>query len=257
MDRISNTFSRLRQTGSTGFVPFSLAGFPTVSASKDIFTKLSEGDILEFGYPFSDPVADGPMIQFAASQAIKNGISMDSALEMIGELRSTTQTPIIFFSYFNPIHKYGRDRFVSKARECGVDGLLIVDLPFEETRWLKPQAEKQGLAWIYLVAPTTPDHRIKRMDDDGSGFIYYVSVLGVTGARTDLPPEVASRCEQIRSMIKLPLVVGFGISNPAQAAWLKPHVDGVVVGSAILEKIKQNKLDELNSWMKEMKTALA
>jgi tryptophan synthase alpha chain len=257
MDRISKTFDKLRKQGRTGFVPFSVAGFPDIDTSKEVFLKLAEADVLEFGFPFSDPVADGPVIQNASIQAIRSGITMDKALDMISHIRQRTETPIIFFSYFNPIHKYGPERFVARAKEAGVDGVLIVDLPPEETRWLKPLTDKAGIAWIYLITPTTPDSRIKAMDEQGSGFLYYVSVTGVTGARSALPPDLALKCEKIRSSTRLPLVVGFGVSNPEQAAWLKPCVDGVVVGSAIIARLQQgDTISELGQWMTDMKAVL-
>jgi tryptophan synthase alpha chain len=257
MNRISRTFEKLREQGRTGFVPFSVAGFPDIDTSKEVFLKLCEADVLEFGFPFSDPVADGPVIQKAAVQAIRSGITMDKALDMIADIRSRTETPIIFFSYFNPIHKYGPERFVARAQEAGVDGVLMVDVPPEEARWLKPLTDKAGIAWIYLITPTTPDSRIKMMDEQGSGFLYYVSVTGVTGARNALPPDLALKCEKIRSSTRLPLVVGFGVSNPEQAAWLKPCVDGVVVGSAIIARLQQgDTVADLSRWVADMKAVL-
>jgi tryptophan synthase alpha chain len=257
MERIARTFRALREQGRTGFIPFSVAGYPDIDSSLEILLKLAEGDVLEFGFPFSDPVADGPVIQNAALQAIQKGISVDKALDMIAHIRDRSDTPIVFFSYFNPIHKYGADRFVARAREAGLDGVLLVDLPLEESHWLKPLTDKAGIAWIYLVTPTTPSSRIKAMDEQGSGFLYYVSVTGVTGARNALPHDLAHTCDSIRSSTKLPLVVGFGVSGPEQAAWLKPCVDGVVVGSAIVSRIQNGgTVDDLGRWMTDMKAAL-
>lgn len=257
MERISRTFDTLREHGRTGFVPFSVAGYPDIETSREILLKLAEADVLEFGFPFSDPVADGPVIQHAAIQAIRNGITVDKALDIIAHIRQRTDTPIVFFSYFNPIHKYGTERFVSRAREAGLDGVLVVDLPLEESTWLKPLTDKAGIAWIYLITPTTPQARIKAMDEQGSGFLYYVSVTGVTGERSALPPDLVLTCEKIRSSTRLPLVVGFGVSNPEQAAWLKPCVDGVVVGSAIVSRIQNgDTVNELGCWMEDMRAAL-
>ncbi|HMK35890.1 MAG TPA: tryptophan synthase subunit alpha [Desulfomonilaceae bacterium] len=257
MERIAETFETLGQQGKTGFVPFSLAGYPDMEKSREILLKLAEADVLELGFPFSDPVADGPVIQKAAARAISSGVTMDKALDVAAYIRERTNTPMIFFSYFNPIHKYGPDRFVARAKEAGLDGVLVVDLPMEESRWLKPMTDKAGIAWIYLITPTTPDSRIKSMDEQGSGFLYYVSVTGVTGARTALPQDLAFTCEKIRSFTRLPLVVGFGVSNPQQAAWLKPCVDGVVVGSEIISRIQNGStMNELGRWMTEMKSAL-
>jgi len=259
MERIQRTYEKLRSNDETGFIPFSVAGYPDCEHSLKVFHKLADagGDILEFGYPFSDPVADGPVIQKAASQAIRNGINMDRALDMIGEIRDRSDIPIIFFSYFNPIHRYGQERFADRAKECGVDGVLIVDLPLEETSWLKPVTDRAGLAWIFLATPTTPAERIKSMSRQGSGFLYYVSVTGVTGARSKLPEDLASKCSEVRDLTDLPLAVGFGVSRAEQASWLRPHVDSVVVGSAIVSRLEQgDTLDELGSWLTGIKDAL-
>ncbi len=255
MNSITKTFDKLKAQSKTAFVPFSVAGYPDIDKSTKVFKKLCSADVIEFGFPFSDPIADGPVIQAAATGAIKAGVSMDKAFGMIRELRRHSATPIVFFSYFNPIHKYGVERFVSEAKAAGVNGVLIVDLPMEESRWLKPLTDEAGMAWINLITPTTPTERVKQLDAHGSGFLYYVSVLGVTGARAALPDDLAERCRRIRDCAKLPLVVGFGISTPEQAAMLKGHVDGVVVGSAIVSKIS-NGLGDLDGWLKSMKESL-
>ncbi len=257
-DRIDITFDALKRSNRVGFVPFSVFGHPNKVVSKDIFLDLAEADLVEFGFPFSDPTADGPVIQQAAVDAIRNGINMDDALDTMGEIRSKTSAPFIFFSYFNPIHKYGTERFVKRAAEVGFDGLLIVDLPLEETHHLKPLSDKEGLAWIYLITPTTTKDRIKRMDEAGTGFLYYVSVTGVTGVRQDLPTDLTDRCNEIRDACSLPLVVGFGISGAVQASQLKKHVDGVVAGSSIVKMISEENYGlKLKSFVQEMKEALS
>jgi tryptophan synthase alpha chain len=258
MERISEKFKLLQENGITAFIPFSVAGFPDPEKSLEIFLKLAEGDVLEFGFPFSDPVADGPVIQAASTEAIRNGITMDKALDMIREIRRRSDVPIIFFSYFNPIHSYGPERFVSRAKACGVDGVLVVDLPLNEARWLKPLTDKANLAWIYLATPTTPDFRIQKMDQDGSGFLYYVSVTGVTGTRGSLPSGLSQKCEHVRQICRLPVAVGFGISSPQQASLLRPHVDGVVVGSEIISRVQRgDSVADIGEWVKEMKAALS
>jgi len=257
--RIQRAFESLKNKEETAFIPFSVAGFPDPERSLEIFLKLAEcgGDVLELGFPFSDPVADGPVIQKAATAAIRSGITMDRALDMIAAIRDRSDIPIIFFSYFNPIHKYGPERFTARAKEAGVDGLLIVDLPLEEAGMLKPHAEKADLAWIFLATPTTPPERILRMDNEGSGFLYYVSVTGVTGARNALPVGLASTCSEVRNLCRLPLAVGFGVSDAGQAAWLRPHVDGVVVGSAIVSRVENgDSLEDLGTWLNGIKAAL-
>jgi tryptophan synthase alpha chain len=257
MERIANAFKKLADNGKTAFIPFSLAGYPNRERSLEIFLKLAEfGDVVEFGFPFSDPVADGPVIQLAACEAIRNGITMDGAFEMIREIRHQRDTPIIFFSYFNPIHKYGVEKFAAKAKECGVDGVLIVDVPLEEASWLKPATDAAGIAWINLATPTTPEPRIKLMNNDGSGFLYYVSRTGVTGADGGLPPDLAFQCEKLRKLSRFPVAVGFGITTPADARALKEHVDGIVVGSAILSMVQNGcSSEELDEWLKNMAEA--
>lgn len=259
MERIHRTFERLRESGETALIPFSVAGYPDYETSREVFLTLARcgGDIIEFGFPFSDPVADGPVIQKAASEAIRGGITMDSALNMVAQIRSQTDAPIIFFSYFNPIMKYGVEKFARRGRECGLDGVLVVDVPLEESYWLKPVVDAAGLAWIFLATPTTPADRVDAMCREGSGFIYYVSVTGVTGARQSLPQNLAAECSSIRESVNLPLAVGFGVSTAQQAAWLKPHVDGVVVGSAIVSRIGEGMSpDALGEWLGGLKEAL-
>lgn len=259
MERINRAFTALLKRREKAFIPFSVAGYPDCETSLQVFHTLASngGDILEFGFPFSDPVADGPVIQQAATEAIRNGITMDKALNMIGNIREKSDIPLIFFSYFNPIHKYGIERFTARAKECGVDGVLVVDLPLEETLWMKPVTDRAGLAWIFLATPTTPNDRIEKMSKEGSGFLYYVSVTGVTGARTSLPEDLASKCSEVKRLSSLPLAVGFGVSNSEQANWLRPHVDGVVVGSAIVSRLaKGESPDKLGSWLQGIKSAL-
>jgi len=259
MERIRNTFERLREANRTAFIPFSVAGYPDVEQSREVFLSLARAgaDILEVGLPFSDPIADGPVIQKASGQAIANGMNLDLCLETVAWLRERIDTPMVLMGYFNPIHRYGTKKFAAKAKECGIDGVLMVDVPLEESRVLKPVTDAAGLAWIYLATPTTPLPRVLQMDRDGSGFLYYVSVTGVTGARSALPAEIIERLDQIRMRCTLPLAVGFGVSAPEQASWLAPHVDGVVVGSALISRLENGDgLDGLEVWVREMKGSL-
>jgi len=259
MERLKQKFADLRSLGETAFIPFSVAGYPDEKTSMKIFLKMAHcgGDVIEFGFPFSDPVADGPAIQKAAAMSIRNGMTMDRSLDMCAGIRQQTDIPIIFFSYFNPIHKYGTEKFASRAKESGVDGVLLVDLPLEETCWLKPVTDKAGLAWTFLVTPTTPLERVRSMSQQGSGFLYYVSVTGVTGARSALPDDLSSKCAEVKALSRLPLAVGFGVSTPSQASFLRPHVDGVVIGSAIINRAGNGgSMAELGAWLKEIKAAL-
>jgi tryptophan synthase alpha chain len=256
MERIEKVFNRLRQRGQTAFIPFSVAGYPDMEKSLEVFLSLTRyGDILEFGFPFSDPTADGPVIQKASYQAINKGMTMDKAFLMVTEIRKRSEIPIVFFSYFNPIRNYGVKRFAARAAECGIDGVLVVDVPLTETQWLKPFTDKEGLAWINLATPTTSEDKLRKMDQQGSGFLYYASVTGVTGARDSLPGDLVARCRKIRQACALPVAVGFGISRPEHAAELKDNVDGVVVGSAIISQIERAGVADVN-WLRAMKSAL-
>jgi len=258
METIAKTFEKLNREGKTAFVPFSVAGYPDFRASLEIFHKLAQsGDVLEFGFPFSDPIADGPVIQLAAGEAIRKGMTMDGAFEMLREIRGRSDTPLIFFSYFNPIHKYGAEKFADRARNSGVNGVLIVDLPLEESHLLKPATDAAGLAWINLATPTTPKPRIDRMNSEGSGFLYYVSRTGVTGAGGGLPRDLAQNCQKLRQMSRLPVAVGFGISTPEDAEQLKDHADGIVVGSAILSLVGNGRSSgEIDEWLEDMARAI-
>jgi tryptophan synthase alpha chain len=194
-------------------------------------------DILEVGVPFSDPTADGPVIQAASQAALKSGATLANVIDLVGELRSGVEIPLVLFSYYNPIFSMGCATFAKRAAEAGVDGVLVVDLPAEEAGELRIETAPAGIAFISLVAPTTGGDRIRKVVKSASGFIYYISVTGVTGTRGPEMDETRKNMGTIRTLTKLPVVVGFGVSTPEQARQIGSMADGVVVGSAFVKLI--------------------
>ena len=197
------------------------------------------------GIPFSDPLADGPTIQAASNRAVQHGVHLPEVLKLAGEIRRDTDIPLILMGYYNPILQYGLERTAKEAAALGVDGFIIPDLPPEEAGPWRVAAAKAGVAAIFLAAPTSGAGRIKHTGQITRGFMYYVSVTGITGARTELPPELITALKEVRSLVKCPLAVGFGISTPEQVKWLAPYVDGIVVGSAIVQRVAKLKGPEL------------
>ena len=223
-------------------MPFIVAGDPDLDTTKRLVLELEArgADLIELGVPFSDPMADGPANQRALARGLSAGASLAAILAMVSELRASTQIPLILYGYFNPIFHYGCDRLCADAARAGIDGLLVVDLPVEEAGELRRPARANGLDLIYLLAPTTPVERSRRIAKSASGFLYYVSVTGVTGARASLDADLGAHMREIRSVTNLPVGVGFGISTPAQAAAVAAVADAVVVGSAITLLIESN-----------------
>jgi tryptophan synthase alpha chain len=242
-NRFDIRFSEVNKYGSKALVGFVCAGDPDLSRSLELIEAMCASglDVLELGIPFSDPTADGPVIQRAASRAINAGMNLTKALEFTVRLRKVTEIPIILFSYYNPIFRYGAEPFYRDALSAGVDGVLVVDLPHEESAELTSCWKKDGtFSLIRLIAPTTPKGRKKEIADHGSGFLYLVSKTGVTGSAGLDIPSVRSYVDEVRSVTALPLCVGFGINEPHQAHELAPFVDGVVIGSAFERTIEAN-----------------
>jgi tryptophan synthase alpha chain len=238
-NRLDDLFARLRAEGRTAMIAYITGGDPTLAASAKLALAMEDAgvDILELGVPFSDPLADGATIQAAAGRALEAGASVAGILDLIREIRTTSQIPIVLFAYLNPVYVYGFEKFQIDALEAGADGLLLLDLPPQEAARNAELAASKYLRSIRLIAPTTPAERLKEITDAAEGFIYYVSREGVTGEQTSLSADIAERVEAIRSLTKVPVAVGFGISNPGQAATVAGLADGVVVGSAIVRKI--------------------
>lgn len=246
MSRIAKKFEQLKAENKKGLVTFVTAGDPSIEASQNVLQNLpaAGADFIEIGMPFSDPMADGPAIQDSSLRALANGMDLKGTLTMLKEFRNQDQdTPVILMGYFNPIYKYGCDNFVTDAKAAGADGLIIVDLPPEEDEELRVPAQKAGLDLIRLVTPTTIGTRLDTVLENASGFLYYVSIAGVTGTKSANVGEVGAHIEQIKQKTDLPVAVGFGIKTPDDAANMSKIADAVVVGSAIVENMKQNQED--------------
>jgi tryptophan synthase alpha chain len=222
-------------------IAYITGGDPTLSASAQIAIEMEKAgvDLIEIGIPFSDPLADGATIQMAAGRALASGASVPGIIDLVREIRKTSQIPIVLFAYLNPVYIYGFEKFQTDAIAAGADGLLLLDLPPQEAARNNELLSDHGLKAIRLIAPTTPPERLKEITDASEGFIYYVSREGVTGEQTTLSTDIAERVAAIRALTEVPVAVGFGISNPEQAATVAGLADGVVVGSAIVRRIAE------------------
>jgi len=242
MNRIVAKFAQLKSAGKKGLVVYIGAGDPHLLATHDLALAFDKAgvDVLELGVPFSDPLADGLVNQLAAQRGLESGTTPPKLLETITTIRKQSQIPIVLYIYFNLIHKVGLEKFISDAAKAGVDGLLVLDLPPEESDNYEALMKQAGLCHIYLVAPTTPEDRTALIVKRGAGFIYYISREGVTGMQTSVASNLASQIAKIRAHTSLPIAVGFGISNPAQAKTVAAEADGCVVGSAIVNQIAEH-----------------
>src|ERR1700726_4346147 len=241
--RIDARFAELKKQGRSAFITFLMAGDPDPSTSLDIIKALPKAgaDIIEIGMPFTDPMADGPSIQAAGLRALKAGMTLKKTLEMVrGFRKGDSTTPLVLMGYYNPIYIYGVDKFLSDARTAGVDGLIIVDLPPEEDAELCLPALKAGLNFIRLATPTTDDKRLPTVLTNTSGFVYYVSITGITGAAAPDAQKVTAAVARIKRHTTLPVCVGFGVRTAAHARAIAAGADGVVVGSALVEAVRQS-----------------
>lgn len=242
MNRINETFKRLKKEGKTAFIPYVTAADPDMETSKKIVRALTTAgaDIIELGIPFSDPLADGPTIQKAVRRSLKNHCSVKKVFDMVKELRREICVPFVFMTYYNIIYNYGLDRFVKSAKSNGADGVIVADLSMEESSELIRLADKEDFCVIMLTAPTTSVARFKKIASKSRGFVYYVSLTGVTGARKELSGELRKDIKRLSEITRKPVCVGFGISTPAQAEEIKSVSDGIIVGSAIIKVIEKN-----------------
>ncbi|MFV3367102.1 tryptophan synthase subunit alpha [Pseudomonas sp. NY15435] len=242
MSRLQTRFAELKEQNRAALVTFITAGDPGYSTSLDILKGLPEAgaDVIELGMPFTDPMADGPAIQLANIRALGNGQNLAKTLKMVREFRAgNTTTPLVLMGYFNPIHYYGVDKFIADAKEAGVDGLIVVDLPPEHNEDLCHPAQAAGIDFIRLTTPTTDDKRLPTVLEGSSGFVYYVSVAGVTGAGAATLEHVEEAVARLRRHTDLPVSIGFGIRTAEHAASIARLADGVVVGSALIDKIAE------------------
>ena len=254
-NRIAKAFENKK-----AFIGFLTAGDPTFDASYDnIMALINAGaDLVEIGIPFSDPIAEGPVIQEADVRALKSGMTTDKAFELASKVRANTDIPLVFMTYLNPVFKYGYDRFFAKCAEIGVDGLICPDMPFEEKAEADEIAKKHGVSVISMIAPTS-EERIKQIAESAEGFLYIVSSLGVTGVRSEIKTDLASIMESVKKYAHVPAAIGFGISTPEQAQKMSQLADGVIVGSAmvrLVEKFGENAAPEIGKYAKSMTSAV-
>ena len=241
MSRIQKKFLELKKAGEAALIPFITAGDPDLQTTFEIMRALEAGgaDCIELGIPFSDPTADGPTIQRASERALKNQITLTQILQMLRRFRSDSEIPVILFGYFNPFFRFGLKDFCRESARAGADGVLCVDLPPEESEELKHWTDADGMDLIFLLSPASGKERVKLVAQKGRGFIYYVSVTGVTGARQSVDRQLRSQVAEVRRVTSIPVGVGFGISTPQQAAWIVEFADAVVIGSALVETIER------------------
>ncbi|MGA3208466.1 MAG: tryptophan synthase subunit alpha [Syntrophales bacterium] len=262
--RIERKFRDLKHRKEKALVVYLTAGDPDMQTTRRLILALEESgvDLIEIGVPFSDPTADGPIIQAASQRSLQRGATLSGILDMIESLRAVSEIPIVLFGYYNPLHSFGNQRFAARAKRAGVDGILVVDLPPEESHELRQHTDRAGLDFISLIAPTTSDKRIVGIAKNARGFLYYISVTGVTGTAQPLMQSIRVDVERIRKISALPLVIGFGISTPAQAAEIATHADGIVIGSAFVRIVEEHgEKDDLiqiaSSFVRDIKKALS
>jgi tryptophan synthase alpha chain len=265
MSRIKTTFEALKAQGKKALIPYITGGDPLKEATVPMMHALVDAgsDIIELGVPFSDPMADGPTIQLACERALEHGTSLRDVLAMVKEFRTTnTETPVVLMGYLNPVEAMGYQTFVDRAVEAGVDGVLMVDLPPEEACDVDSIFKDAGLDVVYLIAPTTTDKRIESIGKSGSGYVYYVSLKGVTGSKALDVADVARNLERIRAHVTIPVGVGFGIQDGETAAKVAAISDGVIVGSALVNRIAANATNpkqaqaEVSDIIRAMRTAM-
>ena len=240
MGRIADAFTTLKRDGKKGFIPYITAGDPDLATTEQLLKTLAPyATLIELGVPFSDPMADGPVIQRASERALKNNFGLQDILDRAAQARKKIETPIILFSYYNPLLQFGLNRLAQAAKNAGVDGVLVTDLTPEESGEFEAELRAHDLDMIFLIAPTSTDERLKLVAEHASGFIYAVSRAGVTGARDKVSEEAEKLVNRMRQFSSLPIAVGFGISSAAQVADVSRYADAVVVGSAIVAEMER------------------
>ncbi|HEU65590.1 MAG TPA: tryptophan synthase subunit alpha [Chloroflexi bacterium] len=256
MSRIASVFAR---TNHTALISYLTVGYPSIETTLKVVPLLANSgcDIIELGIPFSDPLADGATIQRASYEALRQGVTPRVCLEVAQELRRRVEIPLVFMTYYNPVLKFGLEQFCSKCAEVGIDGLIIPDLPPEEGEELEQSARRHGLDLVYLLSPSSTEERIKLVAGKSSGFIYLVSLTGVTGARDKLPEELESFVARVRKRTEKPLCVGFGISTPEQARRIAMVADGIIVGSRVIQLMEEDTtLSSLKAFASSLREAL-
>ena len=260
---LDRTFSQLQQQGEKALIAYVMAGDPSLQETEQLVVELEQAgaDIIELGVPFSDPIADGPVIQQAAERALRNGTSLRAILPMVTRLRARTRIPLVLMAYYNTIHAFGLERFCREAAQSGVDGLIMPDMPPDEAGALTGLAAEVGLPLIFLLAPTSTEKRRAFVARQSQGFVYYVSLTGITGAKLFDLADVAKNVEKIRKVTRIPVAVGFGVATPEDAANVAAIADGVIVGSAIVKQIaayrqKPEMVKHVAEFVRSLKTAM-
>lgn len=261
--RLDKTFTALKRKGEQALIAYVMAGDPSLQVTEELVVELERAgaDIIELGVPFSDPIADGPVIQQAAERALRSKTSLRTILPMVKRLRGRTQIPLVLMAYYNNIHAFGPERFCHEAAQAGVDGLIVPDMPPDEAGPLKGPAAAAGLQLIFLLAPTSTADRRTFVARQSQGFIYYVSLTGITGAKLLNVADVGKNVEKIRKVTKVPVAVGFGVATPEDAANVAAVADGVIVGSAIVKKMaacqqKPEMVAQVAEFVRSLKTAM-
>lgn len=263
ISKIDRTFAQLRQRGEKALITYVMAGDPSLQETEQLVVELEQAgaDIIELGVPFSDPIADGPIIQQAAERALRSGTSLRAILSMVARLRVRTKIPLVLMAYYNSIHAFGPERFCQESAQVGVDGLILPDMPPDEAGPLKGPAAAAGLPLIFLLAPTSTAERRTFVARQSQGFVYYVSLTGITGAKLLNLADVGKNVEKIRKVTKVPVAVGFGVATPEDAAKIATIADGVIVGSAIVKQIdahrqKPEMVKSVAEFVRSLKTAM-
>ena len=261
--KLDHAFSQLRQRGEKALIAYVMAGDPSLQETEQLVVELEQAgaDIIELGVPFSDPIADGPVIQQAAERALRSGTSLQAILEMVTRIRARTQIPLVLMAYYNNIHAFGYERFCKEAAQAGVDGLILPDMPPDEAGPLKGPAAAAGIPLIFLLAPTSTEARRAFVSRQSQGFVYYVSLTGITGAKLLNLADVGKNVEKIRKVTSLPVAVGFGVATPEDAAKVAAIADGVIVGSAIVKQIAAHReapdmVKQVAEFVRSLKTAM-
>jgi len=258
MTEIEKKFNELKKKNEKALILYFTAGFPSFEKSIKIIKRSIEkgADIIEIGIPFSDPIADGPIIQYTSSKALENGINVDDCFEIAKILKKEKDIPYLFMTYFNPVYKYGIERFTDRCVECGISGLIIPDLPYEESFEILKILKERNLNLIYFLTPFTSEKRMRKIIRKANGFIYFISVAGVTGPREEIDIETINSLKKVKKMVKVPIALGFGISNRKQIREIKGYVDGIIVGSFFLKKIIDGQIDNIENLISEFKEEL-
>lgn len=258
LEHIRQAFDAAHAAGRAALMPYFTLGYPTPQASVEVIEALANtgADLIELGVPFSDPLADGPTIQHSTQVALEQGMSVARCLELVRQIRACgVRQPLMLMGYINPVLAYGVERYVREAAEAGADGLIVPDLPVEEASDVEAACQKRGLALVYLAAPTSTPERLAALASHSTGFLYLVSLTGVTGARTDLPPDLTEFINRVRAETDKPLAVGFGIGNGAQARAVGQLADGVIVGSALVKRAGES-VERVRELAVELRAAL-